>query len=120
MPRGGVRYSDCLRLITVEWEEEVHRGDATKAIRLTVGVGGCLNVCICMCSVSVGTVWYANPILINVWDVRIVVEPQSQSAQDPHRSLRASSVPFSTCLSLFFTLLLFTHCTIDGIKRVFL
>lgn len=28
--------------------------------------------------------------------------PQSQSAQDPHCSLRASSVPFSTCLSLFF------------------
>lgn len=48
--------------------------------------------------------WYSNPALINVWDVRIVVEPQSQSVQDPHSSLRASSVPSSTCLSLFFCL----------------
>ena len=94
--------SDCLRVITVEWEEEVHRGDVKKATRLTAGVGGRLNVCVrvrvCVFawghSVSVGTVWYANPILINVWDGRIVVEPQSQSAQDPHCSLRASSVPF--------------------------
>lgn len=50
--------------------------------------------------------WYSNPALINVWDVRIVVEPQSQSVQDPHGSLRASSVPPSTCLSLFFSFLL--------------
>ena len=33
----------------MEWEEEEHRGDVKKAIRLTVGVGGCLNVCVCVC-----------------------------------------------------------------------
>lgn len=55
----------------------MHRGDVKKPIRLTVGVGGCLNVSVCVFarghSVSVGTVWY--PVRINVWVVRIVVEP---------------------------------------------
>ena len=121
-PGGGVRQSDCLRLITAEWEDEVHRGDAEKTIRLYSGcrrTSGSKRVYVGVrARCKVYPVREANPVLMNVWDVRMVVEPRSQSARYPPCSLRASSVPdSSTCLSLFLTPTLFKHSWIVWIKR---